>query len=317
MPDPLTTVILTMVALTTLLTTFGSIGRLVGLVRSETVRRVEGWLLAACTGVFAGLLLYRIVMVHQAAPPLRSHVDGLLLVAALCGGTILFLDRRSHLPGVRAFGLPLLTFLSAWAVCASAWTYVPFDFRVATMGQVWRSIHLLGVYGGTFFVALAAIAGAMYLVADGRLRHKRQSAKFSPLASLEAIERLIIRGSAIGFALLTLGLITGWIVMYEEPVGWSPGPWYTVKIVLSIVAWAIYALLMNVRHAVVFRGRRAAWLSVFGLVLLGATFALVTALPADRVADAPVESGAPDDAAPNVPGVPDMPKTAAPAGEGH
>lgn len=284
MPDPLTTITLALVAGASLLMTLASIGRLVGVLRSTGIRRVEGWLLAVCTAVLAGLLVYRMAAVHRAAPPLRSHVDGLLLVAALCGGTILFLDRRSRLPGVRAFGLPLVTFLSAWAVCASAWTYVPFDFRVATMGQVWRSVHLVGVYAGTFCVALAGIAGSMYLVADARLRHKRQPARFGPLASLEAIERLIIRASAVGFALLTLGLISGWVVMAEEPVGWSPGPWYTVKIVLSVLAWVIYALLMNLRHAAMFRGRRAAWLSIFGLVLLVATFSLVTALPADRVA---------------------------------
>jgi hypothetical protein len=55
---------------------------------------------------------------------------------------------------------------------------------------------------------------------------------------------------------------------------------------LSVAAWLIYALLMNVRHAVLFRGSRAAWLSILGLALLVATFGLITALPADTAATA-------------------------------
>lgn len=284
MPDPITTLILAAVALTMLAASIAAIARLLRGGPAEALARLEVSLLSLCTVVLTGLFVYRIAMVHQAAPPLRAHVDGLLLIAALVGMTILYLDRRPRLPGVRGFGLPLMTFLTAWAVCASAWTYVPFDFRVATMGQVWRSVHLVGVYAGTFFVALAAIAGAMYLAADRRLRGKHAPPTSGPLASLEAIERLIVRGSALGFALLTLGLISGVVVLIEEPAGWAPGPWFAVKIALSLAAWLIFALLMNVRHAAMFRGSRAAWLSIFGLALLGLTFALVTALPADTAA---------------------------------
>jgi hypothetical protein len=269
-----------------LLASIAAIARLVGRGTVDALARLEVALLSLCTAVLTGLFVYRIAVVHQAAPPLRSHVDGLLLIAALGGMAILFLDRRPRLPGVRVFGLPLLTFLTAWAVCASAWTYVPFDFRVATMGQIWRSVHLLGVYGGTLFVALAAIAGAMYLTVDLRLRRKQPPMRSGPLASLEAIERAIIHGSALGFALLTLGLISGVVVLVEEPAGWSAGRWFWVKIALSVAAWLIYALLMNVRHAVLFRGSRAAWLSILGLALLVATFGLITALPADTAATA-------------------------------
>jgi ABC-type uncharacterized transport system permease subunit len=287
MPDPVTTVLLGAVTLALLTAALAATARLLGSGSAQALARLEVGLLSLCTVVLTGLFAYRIVVVHQAAPPLRSHVDGLLLIAALGGMAILFLDRRPRLPGVRAFGLPLLTFLTAWAVCASAWTYVPFDFRVATMGQVWRSVHLLGVYGGTLFVALAAMAGAMYLTADRRLRRKQPPMRSGPLASLEAIERVIVHGSALGFALLTLGLISGVVVLIEEPMGWSPGPWFTVKIALSLTAWLIYALLMNVRHAALFRGSRAAWLSICGLGLLVATFSIVTALPTDAAGATP------------------------------
>jgi len=51
---------------------------------------------------------------------------------------------------------------------------------------------------------------------------------------------------------------------------------------LAASVWLIYAVVMNTRHTATFRGARAAWLSILGLVLLLATFGIVPAgLPAD------------------------------------
>ena len=58
----------------------------------------------------------------------------------------------------------------------------------------------------------------------------------------------------------------------------GPGWWHSPKIVLSAAAWLVYALVKNVRYATRFRGARAAWLSIAGLLLLLAAFGTVTAL---------------------------------------
>ncbi|MCC7407434.1 MAG: cytochrome c biogenesis protein CcsA [Phycisphaeraceae bacterium] len=240
----------------------------------------------------AGVLAGRVWMSHG-WHVMQAHVDGLLLMSVLFGSIVIYLQGQSRLPGIGAFGYPVLTIQLAWAVCASRWSYHLFQFDARGVAELWSVAHLTAVYGSTLFVALAAIAGAMYLQAVRRLRsaHHRGLVHADPAelpdrpVSLERIERVIIRGSAIGFALLTLALASGLVILAEDAVH-QFNTWYIAKMVLSVLAWAIYGVLMNVRHASTFRGARAAWLSIVGLVLMLATLALVSAMTRPRLADA-------------------------------
>ena len=220
------------------------------------------------------LLLARAVTA-EAWQPLRAHVDGLLLLATLLGGTLLYLRSRHRMIGVDQLGLPLLTLLLAWAICASSWTFQPF-----AIASVWNTVHLTSVYTGTFCSALSALGGGMYLQAQSRVRHKITPPHETGKPSLERLETFIIRSATLGFALLSLGLLTGLIIILAAggQTTMGPGWWHSSKVLLSLAAWASYALILNVRHGSRFRGARAAWLSIAGLVLLLATFGIVTKL---------------------------------------
>lgn len=252
--------------------------------------RLQGWLVGIVGIVSAAVFAYRWIALHGRWQPLAAHVDGLLLIAALFAGAILFIQSRPRLFGLSAFALPLLSLILAWGICASAWTYHPFD--LPTLHPLWMAVHLGGVYLGTLGAAVAAIAGGMYLYIQSRLKRKNGLEGLGRFASLEALETLIIRAATLGFTLLTIGLMSG-VVILTDPAslqGDAMGSWFIGKLVLAAAAWLVYALLMNVRYATRFRGARAAWLSIAGLVLLLATYGLVTALP-DSYADAPSAAG--------------------------
>ena len=51
---------------------------------------------------------------------IRRTAGILVLIAALFGSAVLFLQRKPRLEALSAFALPLLALLLAWAVCASA-----------------------------------------------------------------------------------------------------------------------------------------------------------------------------------------------------
>jgi ABC-type uncharacterized transport system permease subunit len=141
---------------------------------------------------------------------------------------------------------------------------------------LWQTAHLTTLLLGTLCIGVAASAGVMYLHIDRRLRRKRDMLPTGRVASLEAIERLIIRAAAAGFGLFTLALATGFVLGFSRP---HDTGWWHVKVALSAVVWLIYAVVMNARYATHFRGRRAAWLSVAGLLLLLVTWAVATRLP--------------------------------------
>jgi len=208
--------------------------------------------------------------------PLRHHLEGLLLMALLVAGAVLFVQLRPKLVGLAAFALPVLALLLAWAVCAAAWTYRPFN--LASLHPIWQGVHLAGVYLGTAFAAIAAVAGGMYLYVERRLKRKADLRGIGRLASLETLETLIIRSATLGFVLLTVGLVSGLVILTDRGQAMTLAWWYSPKIVLATSAWLVYALLMNVRHTTHFRGPRAAWLSIAGLVLLLVTYGIVTAL---------------------------------------
>jgi len=220
--------------------------------------------------------------------PVTSHRDGLVLMSCLLAAMVLFIQTRPRLVGLSAFALPVLTFMLGWSVCASAWTYQA--FHLTDLHPVWRGVHLTGVYLGTACCGIAAVAGGMYLYVQARLKRKNHLDGLGRLASLEALEALIIRSATLGFALLTLGLVSGFIVIRHEGANLSAGWWMTPKIVLATLAWLVYALLMNVRYASAFRGRRAAWLSVVGLILLLGVYVAVTRLPSNNSSPGPANT---------------------------
>ncbi len=221
------------------------------------------------------LLLLRWLLLWESWEPLHAHVDGLLLMCASFAGAVLYIQTRPKLRGLAAFALPLLTLMLAWAICASLWTYRP--FRLDTLEPAWLVFHTTSTYLGLLCCALGAIGGAMYLYVQGRLKSKH--AVPGRLASLETLETLIIRAATLGFVLLTLSLVSG-VVLVTRGEGTALGIewWVSPKVILATLAWAVYALLMNIRHASAFRGRRAAWLAIFGLVLLLATYGIVGAM---------------------------------------
>ena len=216
------------------------------------------------------LFVFRIFIIHQSWRPLTSHLDGLTLLVTLLCPTLIYLKKRGKVRGLSFVGYPGVTFLLLWALCSSRWT-----FRVFTPDTLMKGVHLFAVYLGTFSVFIAALCGATYLLVEDRLKHKKNLGQSRQFASLETLERMIVICSAVGFSFISLGLVTGLVVItaidQTMPVGW----WYQPKIVLSFSVWLIYALLFNIRHAIFFRGSRAAWLSLLGLLLLVMTFGVV------------------------------------------
>jgi len=280
--NPITTI--TLIALTVLSVIVG-IRALLSLRSADqlTITSVPRRLAVALIGLVTLLLFIGFWVESGTWQPVTSHRDGLVLMSCLLAATVLFIQTRPRLAGLSAFALPVLTFLLGWSVCASAWTYRP--FHLEDLHPVWRGVHLTGVYLGTACCGIAAVAGGMYLYVQARLKRKDNLGGLGKLASLEALEGLIIRSATLGFTLLTLGLVSGFIVISHNGPGLSD---MTPKIVMATLAWLVYALLMNVRYASAFRGRRAAWLSIVGLVLLLGTYAAVTHIPSSEAAPANV-----------------------------
>ena len=244
-------------------------------------RTLEIAAVITATVICGAVFMYRAFAVHQSWVPLQSHVDGLALLAGLVGMVVMWSYWTRRLQGLNVFLLPVMALVSLWGVCAGWWSWKPFD-----ISSVWTSVHLFSVYIGTLSVAAAAAKGALWLYVDRQLRARTHQAqrlhRLGALANLESIEVGITRSATIGFVLLTIGLITGLIITTGGESRLGPGWWYSAKVVLAAGVWAIYALVMHVRFVPTFRGRRAAILSIVGLVLLIVVLGISQALPGPK-----------------------------------
>lgn len=151
-------------------------------------------------------------------------------------------------------------------VCAAVFATVkPNTYRP---DSAWLWTHLLSTFGGVLAFAIAAGVGCMYLVVSGRLR--RKPATPGPnLGSLERLEHVTQSAASIGFALLTVGMITGLVKVLQDPHTQLGRHWMTnPKVVLAFGVWVVYALALHSPINPAFRGRKSAMLSIVGFVLM-------------------------------------------------
>jgi ABC-type transport system involved in cytochrome c biogenesis permease subunit len=123
----------------------------------------------------------------------------------------------------------------------------------------------------------------MYLIASARLRRKSAAAS-PPGASLERLENLTDWSVSFGFALLTVGIITGLAKILMKGNGTSLGRhWMTSpKVILAFSVWLVYAVALHTPITPAIRGRKSAMLSIFGFALMVATLITVLYMPAGR-----------------------------------
>jgi ABC-type uncharacterized transport system permease subunit len=198
--------------------------------------------------------------------PLGDNFDALVWLATLLAGFVLYAQRTKPLALLDAFVVPLVVLLLVAAGFFGRETY--HDYVTST----WTWVHHATSYGGAVAFAVAAAAGAMYVVASRRLRAKGPAGP--PLGSLERLEHLTMSAVTLGFALLTVGAITGGVMMVA---GGRHTP--LTKVLLASAVWLVYAVVLHAPINPSFRGRKVAVLSVVGFVLMIGTIVVVQLLP--------------------------------------
>lgn len=163
---------------------------------------------------------------------------------------------------------PLLSPSLELAIEASSFTRVIFPLHVSLI-----------IFSYAAFI-LTFIGGVMYLVQERELKAKTFGAAFYRLPALNTCDELSYRSLTIGFVLLTLGMVTG-IIWNNQRDGrfWH----YDPKEVLALVTWFVYLFMMHYRLTAGWRGRRVAWLSVAGFVIVLFTWIGARYLPGYHV----------------------------------
>ena len=188
--------------------------------------------------------------------PLTNLFEVLVFLAWSVALIYLLVGPVYRLSLMGAFTAPLVVLLQGIALLA------PIDKPHAMKMPVnpWLEFHAsmsLFAYG---VFALACIAGVMYLLQERQLKTHQLRSIFYHLPPLSDLFAAIIRLLWWGFALYTLGLVTGFFI--DQPLP-------TRQVVCAIGVWLLYAAILQGRYL-----RRLAPKSVAALCIIGFSAAL-------------------------------------------
>ena len=174
---------------------------------------------------------------------------------------------RFNLKVLGIYAAPLITSIVIVA------TRLPTEGTVTQAQTIFKSFwlisHVIVILIGEASFALACGVGLLYIIQEHAIKAKRHGFFFKRLPALELLDTTGYACIVVGFSMLTIGLITGFV--YAKSIWgnfWSWDP----KEVWSGITWLLYAALLHGRLALGWRGRKAAIMSILGFAVLLFTF---------------------------------------------
>ena len=213
----------------------------------------------------AGGLFFHFVslteMFAAGLPLLGGHNTQSALAFLLTSAFLLvFLRYRTAAPGVVL--LPLTVLL----------TLAPAFRRASELQPLthpgWIFFHIALLLAAYAALLLSALASALYLIQERRLKEKRPALRALP--PLETADQIARKALLFGLPCMTAGLLVGSVVA-EATVG--PSFFLDPTVLLSFALGAVYLGMIYMRRQAGLRGRRAVYLSSFVLVVVLAVWA--------------------------------------------
>lgn len=228
------------------------------------VLRSSLWRRLGCGLAVAALAGQTVVLAlgfHKMLPGGLSAGAYLQLMAwfvTLCG-MVAWLRLRQEAPLLFAATLGLMLFVMSAPYLGTV-VRVP-----ATLSTPFYALHVGALFLSLALLALAFVAGALFLVMEVRIKSKRPLKGFwQDMPALALLDRINAAGTLAGYPLYTLGLLSG--LFWAKPVfgGTVTGD---PKEVVSIVVWLLFSLLFHNRLARGWKGRKPAQMAVIVFTL--------------------------------------------------
>ncbi len=242
--------------------------------QQEKIRTLGRFLLAAAGLVHTAYLVIRFLQADHT--PLTTNHDAVSFMAWSMTWGFLSFRYRYKVQNFGAFVSPLISLLVIIAAISSTTVH---ELPPALKSN-WLPVHASISIIAYSFLALAFCGGVMYLLLEHEIKRKRFGLFYERLPSLEALDTLNQHCLALGFALLTMGIITGAI--------WAKQVWgaywrWDPKMTGAMVTWFIYAAMLHQRFTIGWRRRRAAIMAIIGFAAALFTFWGVSYLPSSGV----------------------------------
>lgn len=168
-------------------------------------------------------------------------------------------DRDHSLHSLQAFVLPPAALFSLLPAFFSSHHYLPGADNSLFIAHVWIAMLAYSLF--TF----AALHAVLMAIAERSLHHKSTWIRLPSFPPLMMMESLLFKIIGLGFALLTITLISG--MWFSEEI-FHQALSFNHKTIFSIASWFIYAALLFGRYQYGWRGQKAVRWTLAGFILL-------------------------------------------------
>jgi len=222
-------------------------------------------LLAALTHTFAiGMQTMEVRHVPFANP--SRAVSTFVWLLAL---SYLYLEITAEERAMGVFILPILIGLQVIPA-----VYPGAENADPVLDSPWFWVHVASLLFAYASFALAFVLGVTYMLQFKEIKKKHLGFFYTRLPSLLTLDAMNLRAVVVGWAFLTVGVVVGLIWTAQARVATPGDPnlqamWVgDPKVFIALVTWAIYSFALVSRRMMGWSGRRAAWLSALGFVVV-------------------------------------------------
>lgn len=237
----------------------GTAGYLLSLlIKRVALAKISTWILIIAFGFLTMNLL--VAVISPAGLAGLGARDFFSFCAWVVSGIYLAFQLKTKTRILGAFIAPLILLLMIAAMgYDSGKTLVP-----ENMSSRLTIIHLVFVITGEALFVLASCAGAMFVIQNSLIKHKKMSRMSRLFPSLSELDRINHLCLLWGFPVLTMGLIAGAIIArFTWGAGWPLDP----KIIWTLIVWITYGFLLHQRLAIGWKGIRMAAVSCGAFIL--------------------------------------------------
>lgn len=193
--------------------------------------------------------------------PLTNMYESLVFFALTIALIYLLLERKYQVKTIGAFVAPFPFIVMAYA------SMNPNDIQplVPALQSNWLIAHVVTCFVGYAAFAVSFAASVLYLfkVRSDRLSPKSNGSCRDLLPAPSTLDEVGYKTIAIGFPLLTMGIVTG---AFWANVAWGTYWSWDPKETWSLIVWLVYAAYLHARITRGWTGKRAAMLSIVGFI---------------------------------------------------
>ena len=218
-------------------------------------------------GLLAHTFLIGMQTMQAGYAPLVGTTAAISAFVWLLGLSYLYVELTTD---ERAMGAFVATLLAALAILPALNPSV--DPRPALLRSPLFTVHVLSMLVAYASFALAFVLGITYVLLFKEIKAKHLGYFYARLPSLQMLDVMNARAVVVGWLFLTCGLAVG--VVWALQITGSPDPRAQAmrvadpKILVALICWLTYSFALFARRMIGWSGRRAAYLSAAGFIIV-------------------------------------------------